>query len=127
MPLDNSQGERGATQRPVSPSEIGRGRGLFQIIWKNDAGELIVHQLQGDVRSLVDPRNPDGKRLRDSIFWHLKATFFSTAAAEFGLPPVEIEPDPSAQNSAIVTADGKPYNALDGGRGNGDGGGTQSH
>ena len=105
------------TQRPINPEQIGRLHGVFQIMWRAPNGDLYVHQMQGDdVRALIT-NDPESKHLRDALFWHMKATFLSVAAAVFGVEPVEMETEP-AKPSAIVDPRGKPYNSTN------DGGGT---
>jgi len=107
-----------ATQKPITADEIGRLHGVFQIMWRDENGQLYVHQMKGpDVRALM-LNDDEGKHLRDSLFWHMKASFLSVGAAVFKLPPVEMEPEPQ-KPSAIVDAGGRPYNSSSNG---GDGG-----
>lgn len=68
-----------------------------------------------DVRALLE-NTPEGRHLRDSLFWHMKAAFMSVGAAVLNMPPVEMETEPQPP-SAIVDPTGKPYNATGGGNG----------
>lgn len=99
------------TQKPINAHEIGALHGVFQIMWKDSNGDLYVHQMQGpDVRALL-LNTPEGKHLRDSIFWHLKAAFLSVGAAVLGLDPVEMEGQPLTPGPAgLVDARGENYN-----------------
>jgi hypothetical protein len=112
------------TQRPINAGEIGPLHGVFQILWRGPDGHLYVHQMRGpDVRALL-LNDPEGRHLRDSLFWHMKASFLSVGAAVFGFEPVELEPEP-VKPSPIVGPDGRAYNSTDGNGGTG--GGAQSN
>lgn len=102
----------GQAQKPITADEIGALHGVFQVMWRDAGGTLHVHQLKGqDVRALI-LNDDESKHLRDSIFWHMKASFLSVAAAVFGVEPVQMEREP--EKSSIVDVRGKAYNAPHG-------------
>lgn len=99
----------GETQRPMSADELSPNRGVFQIMWKGPDGHLYVHQIQGDVTALIH-NDADSTHLRESAFWHLKASFMSVAAAVYGVDPVKVNAEPE-KPSPILNQGGKPYNS----------------
>lgn len=119
MRVSGEQEALGATQKPINPEEIGRGRLVLQAMYRDDNGKLMVHQVQGDARALIVDH-----KLRKRVTWHWLAVVVSTAAAVFGIELATIEEDPDSAKSQILDPSGRKYNLPDG---DPQGGGSQSN